>query len=154
MEYPKVTIVILNWNSKKYLSECLPSVFNQSYPNYEVILVDNGSTDGSVEFVRENYPQVKIIKLDKNYGTAKGNNIGIEEALKDENVRYIAVLDNDAKVDRNWLSELVKAAENDEEMRRKVGMWASKILRMNNPKVIDTTGVILKWWGTTMNRAW
>lgn len=152
VECPKVTIVILNWNSKKHLSECLPSVFNQSYPNYEVILVDNGSTDGSVEFVRENYPQVKIIKLDKNYGTAKGYNIGIEEALKDENVRYIAFLDNDTKADRNWLSELVKAAENDEEMRKKVGMWASKILRMDNPKVIDTTGVILKWWGTTINR--
>lgn len=141
MKYPKVSIVIVNWDGKRYLEICLPSVFNLNYPNYDVILVDNGSTDSSVEFVKRNYPKVKIIRLDKNYGFAKGNNIGIEEALKDTNVKYIALLNNDTRVDKNWLSELVKVAESDE----KVGMCAPKILRMDNPIIIDSTGAVFKW---------
>ena len=141
MEYPKVSIIIVNWNGKEYLSDCLTSVFNQTYQNYEVILVDNGSTDGSVEFVRENYPNIKIIKLDKNYGFIKGNNIGMREASKNKDTKYIAWLDNDTKVDRNWLSELVKIAESDE----KIGICGSKIFFMDNPAIIYSTGHIFKW---------
>jgi len=138
---PKVSIIIVNWNGKEYLSDCLTSVFNQTYQNYEVILVDNGSTDGSVEFVRENYPDIKIIKLDKNYGFIKGNNIGMREASKNKDIKYIAQLDNDTKVDRNWLSELVKVAESDE----KIGICGSKIFFMDNPTIIYSSGHIFKW---------
>lgn len=148
MKYPIVSIIIVNWNGKELLSECVPSVFSSVYPNYEIILVDNGSTDGSVEFIREKYSEVKIIKLDRNYGFAKGNNIGIEEALKDKNVRYIALLNNDTKVDKNWLSELVKVAESDE----KIGMCALKILRIDNPMVIDSTGAVFKLGSIVSNR--
>lgn len=136
MTHPGVSIIIVNWNGKDYLDDCLFSVFKQTYPKYNVILVDNGSTDGSVEFAKGKYPYVNIIELDKNYGFAKANNIGTEEALKDENVRYIALLNNDTKVDRNWLSELVKVAESD----KSVGICASKILIMDNPSIIDSTG--------------
>lgn len=140
MRYPKVSIIIVNWNGRRYLNECLTSVFHQTYPNYDVILVDNGSTDGSVEFVRKNCPKVKTIKLDRNYGFARGNNVGIEEALKDKNVKSIVSLNNDTKVDKNWLSELVKVAESNE----KIGMCVPKILKMDNPAIIDSTGGILK----------
>jgi len=135
----KVSIIIVNWNGKKYLSDCLTSVLNQTYPNYEIILVDNGSNDGSIEFVREKYPEVKITKLDKNYGFAKGNNIGMKEALKDKDVKYIALLNNDTKVDKNWLSELVKVVASDE----KIGICTSKILRMDK-LTIDSTGHVLR----------
>jgi len=81
MKYPKVSIIILNWNGKKYLNGCLASILDQKYPNYDIILVDNGSTDDSVEFVKKRYPEVKIIELDKNYGVPGGYNIGIREAL-------------------------------------------------------------------------
>jgi len=148
MKYPKVSIVIVNWNGKEYLGDCLSSVFDQSYPNYDVILVDNGSMDGSVEFVRKNYPKVKIIKLSKNYGIAKGNNIGIREAFKDKDVRYIASLATDTKVEKNWLSELVKVANTEE----KIGICVPKILKMDNPKIIDHTGAVFKWKLVFRNR--
>lgn len=139
---PKVSIIIVNWNGKEYLGACLTSVLDQTYPNYDVILVDNGSTDDSIEFVSEKYPEVKTIKLDKNHGFAKGNNIGIKEALKDEkNEKYIALLNNDTNVDKNWLSELVKAAETE---NSKVGIYASKILKMDK-LTIDSTGHVFKF---------
>lgn len=72
MNHPRVSIIILNWNGKKYLNDCLTSVFRQTYPNYEVILVDNASTDGSVEFVRENFPGAKIVQNNESLGFAEG----------------------------------------------------------------------------------
>ena len=75
---PKVSIVVLNWNGKLYLKDCLDSLQKVIYKNLEIIVVDNASIDGSVEFIRKNFPKVKIIKNKKNYGFAKGNNIGFK----------------------------------------------------------------------------
>lgn len=78
MKNPKVCIIILNLNGKDLLEACLSSLFGlTNYSNYKVIAVDNGSTDGSVEFVRKNFPQVDILALEKNYGFPEGNNRGI-----------------------------------------------------------------------------
>ncbi len=118
----KAVIIIVNWNGKKYLENCLSSVFKQTYKNFDVYFVDNGSVDGSSDYVRKNFKKVKIIQLDKNYGFAKGNNEGIKEAFKDKKVEYIVCLNNDTIVDKNWLKELVKTAEKDE----KIGMVSSK----------------------------
>ncbi len=137
MNYSEVAIIIVNWNGKSYLKSCLTSVFSQTYANYAVVLVDNGSSDGSVEFVRENYSGVKSIILDKNYGFAKGNNIGIAEALKDKDVRHVVLLNNDTKVEPQWLEELVKVAESDEQ----VGFCQPKMLSLANPKMIDAFGI-------------
>ena len=134
---PNISIIIVNWNGKRYLNECLISVFNQTFPNYRVILVDNGSTDGSVEFVRENYPEVTIIKLEKNLGFAGGSNVGIKEALKDKSVSYIALLNNDTKVDKNWLYELVKVAESE----KRNGITVSEILPMDRQNIYSTNRV-------------
>ena len=120
----KAAIIIVNWNGKKFLKNCLSSVFKQTYKEFEVYFVDNGSIDDSVDYVRKNFPKVKIIKLDKNYGFAKGNNEGIKEAFKDKNVGYIVCLNNDTIVNKNWLKELVKTAEKSE----KTGMVSSKAL--------------------------
>ncbi|MBU1182523.1 MAG: glycosyltransferase [Proteobacteria bacterium] len=135
---PNVLIIIANWNGKEYLSDCLRSVFNQSYRNFKIILVDNGSTDDSIEFVKKNYPDVEIIPLDKNYGFAKANNIAMETALKDKTIEYIALLNNDTKVEKKYLSELVKIISSD----NKIGICASKMLRMDNPGILDSTGHI------------
>lgn len=137
MNYSRVSIIIVNWNGKQYLSDCLTSIFRQSYENFEVILVDNGSIDKSIGFVKDNFPEVKVIILDKNYGFAKGNNIGIEEALKDKDAQYIALLNNDTKVKPPWLEELVKVAESDEQ----VGSCQPKMLSLANPKIIDALGI-------------
>jgi len=135
---PKISIIIVNWNGREYLKTCLDSVFSQSYKNFKVILVDNGSTDDSLDFVKKNYSDVEIIPLDKNYGFAKANNIGMEAALKDETVEYIALLNNDTKVEKKYLIELVKVISSD----NKIGICASKMLRMDNPGILDSTGHI------------
>lgn len=137
MTYPLTSIVIPNWNGKKHLEVCLSSLRNQTYPNYEIIIVDNGSNDGSVEFIYENYANIKIIKNEYNLGFAKATNQGIIEAFKDEKVKYIATLNNDTKVDYKWLSELVNVAESDID----IGSCQSKILNYYHPTRIDSAGI-------------
>lgn len=105
----KVAIIIVNWNGKKFLNDCLSAVYKQSYGNFNLYFVDNGSIDKSVDFVKRKFSKAKIIKLDKNYGFAKGNNVGIKAAFKDKTVEYIVCLNNDTIVARNWLKELVRS---------------------------------------------
>jgi len=77
---PLVSIIIVNWNAKNYLQKCIESLLEQTYQNFEIIFVDNASSDGSVEFVKTNFPKIKIIENKKNLGFAKGNNIGIKNS--------------------------------------------------------------------------
>ncbi len=102
------------------------------YPNYEVILVDNGSTDGSVEFVETNYPEVRILRSKKNLGFAIANNVATEHARGE----YVALLNNDTEVDRDWLSEMVRVAESD----KLVAGCSSKLLMFNARQVINSAG--------------
>lgn len=135
-----VAFVILNWNGKDFIEACLQSVFAQTYKKFKVIVVDNGSTDGSVELIQEKYPEVQLIPLNKNLGFGKGMNIGIKKALEDEEVKYIILLNYDIKLDKQFLSEIVKYANNE-----KVGICAPKMLRMDNPRIIDSTGHVFSW---------
>lgn len=112
MTNPKVSVIIVNWNGKHLLENCLTSVFNQAYSNYEVVLVDNASTDDSVEYVRENFPDTKIIVSNENLGWSGGSNIGIEKT----DGELIVLLNNDTIVDKNWLEELVRAVIDGEEI--------------------------------------
>lgn len=100
---PFVSIVIVNWNGKENLKECLESLSKIDYSNYEVILVDNGSTDGSVTLVKKQFPKVIIVESDKNLGFAGGNNLGYERSKGE----YILFLNNDTIVTRNFLGNLV-----------------------------------------------
>ncbi len=129
----KVSVIIVNWNGKKFLKNCLSSVFKQTYKNFEVLMVDNASKNDSVEFVKKNFPNVKVIQNNKNYGFAEGNNIGIRKAKG----KYIVLLNNDTIVDRNWLEELVKIADSN----KRIGMIAPKTLYMNGK--IDTLGLMI-----------
>jgi GT2 family glycosyltransferase len=133
----KAIIIIVNWNGKKFLKNCLNSIYKQTYKKFEVYFIDNGSIDKSPEYVRKNFPTVKIIQLDRNYGFAKGNNEGIKEAFKDKQVEYIICLNNDTEVDKNWLKELIKTAEKDE----KIGAVGSLSIYPN--KKIQTAGIKL-----------
>jgi GT2 family glycosyltransferase len=135
---PKVAIIILNWNGKEDTIECLESLKHITYPNYEILLVDNGSTDGSVECFRERYPGMEIIENGENLGFAEGNNVGIRRAM-DEGVDYVLLLNNDTVVDPEFLGELVKVAEGDE----KIGAVQAKILMKDKPELIDSTGIML-----------
>ncbi|MBA7489549.1 hypothetical protein ES702_00083 [subsurface metagenome] len=135
-EEPLVSVIILNWNGKQHLEECLLSLKRQTYKNFEVILVDNGSTDGSVNYIRYNFGDfVKLIENKDNLGFAEGNNVGI----RNSSGKYILLLNNDTKADPLWIEELVKVAESDE----KIGMCASKVLSLDNPKTIDNVGHLI-----------
>jgi len=102
MENKTISIIILNWNGKKILKKCLDSVKSQTFKNFETILVDNASEDGSQEFLRKDYPWVKLVENKKNFGYAKGNNIGIRSSKGE----YVLILNNDTVLDRNFLKEL------------------------------------------------
>ena len=110
-----VAIIIVNWNQKKPLATCLSSLKNKTaYADYHVIVVDNGSSDGSVQVVKEDFPWADVIALNKNYGFSIGNNKGIAHALKKYNPQYILLLNNDTEIVQNdWLSEMVAVAESE-----------------------------------------
>ena len=131
-----VSVIVVNWNGKHLLAECLGSLVEQEQPDVEIILVDNGSTDGSAAYVRETYPAVRLLELPENLGFAGGNNAGIRIARG----KYIALLNNDTRTDRAWLSRLVSEAESGPSS---VGMWASKILSYDHPDTFDNIGLLL-----------
>lgn len=139
-----VSTIIVNYNGLKFLKRCISSLLEQTYPDIEIILVDNGSTDNSIEFIKKEFPSVKIIANNENLGFAKGNNIGIREAKGD----LIATLNNDTEVTSKWIEELVKAINSD----NNVGMCSSKILFMNDPKIINSTGMRISRSGACWDR--
>jgi hypothetical protein len=109
---PLVCIVILNWNGKHLLRRCLESVFSRtSYPSFKVIVVDNASTDGSVDMVTHEFPTAKLIVNRENLGFAGGNNEGIRDALE-RNARYVLLLNNDVEIaEHGWLSGMTSLVE-------------------------------------------
>ena len=122
---PRVSVILLNFNGKEFLRDCLASILKQSYDNFNVILVDNHSTDGSLEFVRDNFPVVEVIALDRNYGFPKGHNIGIKYALEKHNPDYFLLLNNDIKIVReDTIKRLIEVAQND----RKTGILGCKLI--------------------------
>jgi GT2 family glycosyltransferase len=129
----RVSVIIVNWNGRTHLGPCLESLARQSFRDFEVIVVDNGSCDGSVEFLRGEHPWVQVVTLPENRGFATGNNAGFAVAGGE----YIVTLNNDTVADPEWLAELVTAADSSED----VGMVASRICAINAPDTIDSLGV-------------
>ncbi|MGB3905874.1 MAG: glycosyltransferase family 2 protein [Anaerolineae bacterium] len=128
----RVSVIVLNWNGKHFLQECLGSLRQQTFKEFDTILVDNGSTDGSVQYIERRFPEVKVIALPNNIGFASGNNVGIQAS----DTEYVALLNNDTKADPGWLEALTKALEEHPQ----VGFCASKILLHDPPDVIDSAG--------------
>jgi GT2 family glycosyltransferase len=134
---PKVSIIVVNYNGKHLIAECIDSILRQTYVDYELIVVDNGSTDGSVVFLNERYKdRISLIQNRTNLGFAGGNNVGIAASTG----VFIALLNNDAVADSQWLEKLTYEAEVSDET---YGMWASKILFYDKRKVIDTAGHLI-----------
>lgn len=145
MSRPSVFIVIPNWNGKDLLADCLGSLESQTL-KADICVVDNGSSDGSVQFLKKHYPKIKLIKLDKNYGFTGGVNAGIKYAL-DNNYEFIALFNNDATADKNWLKFLVEAMKKDDSG----GIATGKFL-LADKKHIDSTGDIYTTWGISFPR--
>ena len=103
----RVTVVIPNWNGERFLDLCLGSLRNQSFRDFETIVVDNGSTDGSIDFVRGHFPDVDVVELGENRGIAAAFNVGVEAS----GTEFVVLLNNDTEQDERWLGELVGAAD-------------------------------------------
>jgi len=127
--YPQVSIVVLNYNGRNYLQNCLRSIHQLVYPFIEVIVVDNGSTDGSVDLVKREAPSVTLLANEENLGFSEGNNRGMKVAKG----KYILLVNNDVILTPESVSELVKVMEQD----CSIGMAASKSLLMDCPHIVE-----------------
>ena len=141
MSVPKVSIIIVNYNGKELLQKCLDSLLNVKYDNFEIILVDNNSTDGTVEFITKNHPSIILIKLDSNKGFAEPNNI----AAKIAKGEYLLFLNNDTVVTHNFISEMVKVMETD----KKIAICQSLLLKPDGS--IDSSGDFIDNLGVVYN---
>ena len=141
MSSPKVSIIIVNYNGKELLQKCLDSLLKVNYNNFEIILVDNNSTDGSVEFITKNYPSLIIIKLDSNKGFAEPNNV----AAKISKGKYLLFLNNDTVVTPNFIFEMVKVMETD----KKIAICQSLLLKPDGS--VDSSGDFIDHLGVVYN---
>jgi GT2 family glycosyltransferase len=127
-----VSVVVVNWNGKHLLSACLEGLRSQSYGSFATIVVDNGSSDGSVDFIKSRFPDVAVIALTENLGFAAANNF----AIKTVDTKYIALLNNDAVPDHLWLEKLVEVMDRHPE----AGLAASRMVFEGDRKTIDRAG--------------
>jgi len=132
---PKVSVIVLNWNRKADTLECLASLQQVDYPNYEIVVVDNASTDGSVAEIRQAYPAVVVLQNSENLGYAEGNNVGIRYA-KEHGSDYVFILNNDTVVDPNVLTPLVETMEREPE----VAVAGSRICYYDRRDLIQCAG--------------
>jgi len=138
-----VSVIIVNWNGRRWLESCLPALAGQSYREFEIIVVDNGSEDDSVAWLAEQWPGVRLLALPMNTGFAAANNRGIEAA----GGLWIATLNNDTIVDPDWLANLVAAADEAD-----VGMVASLVVFWDAPGRVDAAGIEVDKAGLAWNR--
>lgn len=136
--YPKVFIIVLNYNGGDLLKECLRSIYQSDYPDYEAVIVDNDSSDGSFELAKNYFSKAHFIKNEKNIGFAGGNNVAIRFALE-KFADYILLLNNDATVEKNAISEMVNFAQKD----KKVGILGPIVY--NQSGNIWFSGGKIKW---------
>ena len=134
----KVSVIIPNWNGMKFIGMCLDSLNQSDFYGYEVIVIDNGSVDGSLEMIEKNYPLVRLIKNPENMGFAVACNQGIK-AAKGE---YIILLNNDIEVESNWLTKLYEGMERHPEC----GMGTTKMMFLDQRDVFYNTGDLFHAW--------
>ena len=131
-----LTVIIPNWNGEKFLNTCLGSLRRQSTLDFETVVVDNGSTDGSVELVRRDFPEVRLVPLRENRGFSTAVNVG----LRSSNAEYAALLNPDTEADPGWLEALLGAARRHPE----AGLFASKLVDFHDRRVLDGAGDALR----------
>ena len=126
------SIIIVSWNALEHLKNFLPSVTETNYPDFEIIVADNASTDGSKEWINSTYPEVKITSFDKNYGYCGGNNRAVRFAENE----ILLFLNNDVKVDQNWLHDINRMLEEDE----KIAAVQPKMRAVKQPEYFEYAG--------------
>ncbi len=139
--FPKVCCVVLTWNDRENLAECLGSMSRLTYPNLKIIVSDNGSTDGTIEFVKADYPDVVLLENGRNLFWAGGNNVGIQRAIED-GADYIMLLNNDIIVDPEMVGTLVEVGKSDTH----IGMLGPKIYYYGDNKQLWYAGGRISLW--------
>lgn len=142
---PQVSIIIPNWNTRSWLAGCLEALRGQSYQDFEVLLVDNGSRDDSVAFVRQHYPEVRLLSFTENRGFAAAVNAGIGATTAE----YVVLLNVDTIPQPDWLHQLVQVMD---QSPPEVGSVTSKMLSLQNPEILDDAGNFLSWYGSAQKR--
>ncbi len=141
---PKVYTIVLNWNNFADSKACIESLETVTYPNLDIIVVDNGSIDHSGARLQQHFPHLQFVFNDKNLGFARGCNVGIREALKDSACQYVLLLNNDATTTPGFLEQAVTFAEADSQ----IGLVGGKILySAQSRKIWYAGGEVLRWRG-------
>lgn len=140
----KVTIVIPNYKGKDYLGQCVKSLYTEDNTRKEIIIVDNASNDGSLEEVEANFPEVKCIRLEKNYGFCRAVNVGIQNA----SAPYVILLNNDTVIKKDFVKNLTVAIEKDDS----VFSIEPKMIQYQNQKLIDSAGTYYNVFGWAFAR--
>ncbi len=136
LKVPYVIVLILSYNGKHLLEDSISSYLKNDYPNFKVVVIDNGSKDGTKEWVEENYPQVKVLRTDVNLKYSGGFNLGLEYAFKNKNADFVLITNNDVKADKNVITELVNVALKDPSY----GFVTGKVYYYDQPDVLQTVG--------------
>ena len=149
MIYPKVSIIILNWNGLEDTVECLESLEKITYPNYEIVVIDNGSEGNDTDVLEEKYKDyIKVIRNKENLGFAEGNNVAIREIIKKGESKYILLLNNDTTVEPDFLDKLVNCAQR----YPKAGSIQPKLIWVFYPKLLDSAGLEYSRTGAGFDR--
>lgn len=135
-----VTVIVLNWNGQELLKDCLESLEKVEYPNYNVLVVDNGSSDDSVKFMQTEFPDVELLVLDQNYGYAAGNNRGFEYA-KSSGSEFVIFLNNDTFVEADFITSLLEPFSN-----QAIGQTVPKIYYADDREKIWYAGGKINFW--------
>ncbi len=145
--WPHVAVVILSWNGREYLSRLLPKTLSTNYENCQVYVIDNGSRDGSVQFVKDNFSSIELIAHEKNYGFAEGYNKGLKEIEAD----YYVLLNQDVVVPEDWITPVIHRMEKDPS----VGVAQPKLRAYEHPESFEYAGAaggFIDRWGYTFCR--
>ena len=143
----RVNIVIPNWNGMKWLPECLQALFAQDFLEFDVTVIDNGSEDGSIDWMIQEYPQINLIRNESNRGFA----VAVNQGIAATQAEYVVLLNTDTKPRKNWLRLLVEYMDKAD---ANLGAVASKMLLYSNESLIENAGDILSWYGETLKRGY
>jgi len=150
--YPLVHVLTLNWNGKEVTIECVESLLKSDYPNFKVVVIDNGSTDDSVLALKKSFGnRIIILRNKSNLGYARGFNAGLKYGFREGFADYCLVMNNDTVIDAKAIAELVKVAETDQ----KIGFVTGKVYYYDKPNILQTVGKKedpIKWNGGHMGR--
>lgn len=148
---PRVAIIIVSWNNKDILPDCIQSIRDQTYTNHDTFLIDNDSKDGTAEFVTSKFPEVALIKGGSNLGFAKGNNVAIKFALEQrDDYKYFVLLNTDARLHSTWIDRMVGFAE----LKPTGAIYQSVTLDYYDTSIIDSTHIYISKSGQGTQGNW